>query len=179
MTSAMQFPLLVGLFILIAAIVDLRVRRIPNGLTVPAALMGLAYHTLAPQGQGIGFALAGFGVGFALLLLPWMLGGGGMGDVKLLAALGVWLGPVGILVAFAGSAVCGAVMAVVVIIGNMLQQGLMATRGKQLATSSVGSASADHESRLKQASKRQALPFAVPLALSTWALLAWMLLQSR
>ena len=33
------------------------------------------------------WSLAGFGVGMALLMAPWLLGGGGMGDVKMLAAL--------------------------------------------------------------------------------------------
>ena len=33
-------------------------------------------------------------MGFGLLFVPWLLGGGGMGDVKLLAALGAWLGSV-------------------------------------------------------------------------------------
>jgi prepilin peptidase CpaA len=83
-------------------------RRIPNWLTVPAAAMALLYHTLAPHGIGPLLALAGFAVGFSLLLLPWLLGGGGMGDVKMLAALGAWLGPLGILIAFGLGAVVAA-----------------------------------------------------------------------
>ena len=58
------------------------------------------YHTFAPQGIGPLWALAGFAVGFSLLIVPWLLGGGGMGDVKMLAALGTWLGPLLVLVAF-------------------------------------------------------------------------------
>lgn len=178
MTPGIEFPLIVGTFTLLAAISDLRVRRIPNSITVPTALAGLVYHTCAPHGHGVLFALAGLGVGFALLLIPALLGGGGMGDVKLLAALGVWLGPLGILVAFAGSVVGAAAMAVVVMIGHTLQQGLIATRGKYLATSPVGSVVEDPENRLKQAKKRRVVPFAVPVALSTWTLLAWMLLRN-
>ena len=72
-----EYLLCVGLFTLAAAITDFRCKRVPNYLTVPAALAGLAYHTLAPGGQGVLFALAGFAIGFGLLLLPWILGGGG------------------------------------------------------------------------------------------------------
>ena len=78
----------VALYVALAAVLDMREHRVPNYLTVPAALLGLAYHGLMPGGWGFGVAAAGFGVGFALLLLPWLFGGGGMGDVKLLAALG-------------------------------------------------------------------------------------------
>src|SRR5688500_10533930 len=89
----------VAAFMIAAAALDYRTRKIPNWLTVPTAVLGLAFHTLAPDGSGPLAALAGFAVGFALLLLPYLLGGGGMGDVKMLAALGTWLGPLLILVA--------------------------------------------------------------------------------
>lgn len=177
MSPNWELPFLIGLFTLLAAIVDLRIRRVPNYLTVPAAVLGLAYHSLAPNGSGFLFAISGFAVGFAILLLPWILGGGGMGDVKLLAALGVWLGPVLILVAFAGSALFAAVMALMVIFFNTLQHGLMSSQQKYLAAGIPGQVPTDHETALNQAKKRRVVPFAVPVALSTWCLLAWMLLR--
>ena len=51
-----------------------------------------------------------------------------MGDVKLLAALGVWLGPLTILIVFGASAVIGAVMAAAVMVGGMFTRGISATR---------------------------------------------------
>src|SRR5437764_10721173 len=95
-----DFAALVAAFAALCAVVDYRSQRIPNWLTVPAAVLGLAYSTLAPHGIGLGWSLAGFFVGFSLLILPWLLGGGGMGDVKMLAALGAWLGPLGVLCTF-------------------------------------------------------------------------------
>jgi prepilin peptidase CpaA len=172
-----EFPILVGLFTLAAAAVDLYMRRVPNYLTVPAALIGLAYHAVAPGGQGLLFALAGFAIGFLLLLLPWILGGGGMGDVKLLAALGMWLGPLFILVAFGGSALIAAATAMVVMAINTLQHGIMSTRRRYLAVGQSGNVSL-HEEPLHNAKKRRVLPFAVPVAMSTWLVLAWMLLNS-
>ncbi len=35
----------------------------------------------------------GLGLGFGLLIIPYLLSGMGAGDVKALAALGAWLGP--------------------------------------------------------------------------------------
>src|SRR5689334_13282003 len=129
-----EFLVFVGLFTLAAAVTDLRQKRVPNYLTVPAALAGLAYHSFAPGGHGVLFALAGFAIGFVLLLLPWILGGGGMGDVKLLAALGTWLGPIMILVAFGGSAIMAAALAGTVMGLNTLQNGIMSTRRRYLLT---------------------------------------------
>ena len=178
MPTNWELPLFVGLFTLVAAIVDLRFRRVPNYLTVPAVVGALAFHAFAPHGQGPLFALAGFAVGFVLLLAPWLLGGGGMGDVKLLAALGTWLGPVMILVAFGGSAIIAALLAAVVIINNTLHNGIIASRRKYLTVGARGNATLTAEHAFIQAKKRRVLPYAVPVAISTWLLLAWMLLSS-
>ena len=76
----------VGVFTALAACTDMRMRRIPNYLTVPAAALGLAYHTLAPGGMGPLFALGGFAVGFLLLLAPWLFGGGSKSPEQGMAA---------------------------------------------------------------------------------------------
>jgi prepilin peptidase CpaA len=171
------FPLLVAGFTLAAATIDLYCKRVPNWLTVPAAALALVSHSFAPQGHGPLLCLAGFAVGFSLLLLPWIIGGGGMGDVKLLAALGAWLGPVLILVAFGGSAIVAAGGAAAVLAFNTMQNGIASTRRKYVTAGSNGNIPLTHEEGLKRAKKRRVLPFAVPVAVSTWVLLAWMLLR--
>lgn len=154
------------LFTLLAAVCDGWKHRIPNVLTVPAALLGLTYHGLTAGGHGLLLALAGLAIGFALLLLPWLMGGGGMGDVKLLAALGAWLGPKWILVDFAAAMLVAALLALLLLALGATRRGMAVTRKRyQLPGDSPGT------------SKRRTriVPFAVPVALSTWALLAWML----
>ncbi len=79
--------------VLIAAVTDLATGKVYNRLTYTAAGLGLVLHALPiPGAQGVLFALGGLGAGFALLLLPFLLGGTGGGDVKLLAALGAFVG---------------------------------------------------------------------------------------
>lgn len=77
----------------IAVITDLRRRRIYNVLTMPAMLAGLVVHTVMDGVSGLGWALAGFGLGAALFFIPVAMGGMGAGDLKLLAALGAIGGP--------------------------------------------------------------------------------------
>ena len=78
---------------LIACVTDLRSRRIPNVLTFAAALAGLAFHTINGGLNGSLVSLAGWTVGLLAFLAPFALGGMGGGDIKLVAALGAWLGP--------------------------------------------------------------------------------------
>jgi prepilin peptidase CpaA len=82
--------LLVGLG---ACVTDVRSRRIPNLLTFGAAAAGIALHSGLGGWNGFQTATMGWLAGTALFLPFFLLGGMGAGDVKLLAALGAWLGP--------------------------------------------------------------------------------------
>jgi prepilin peptidase CpaA len=75
-----------------ACVTDLRSARIPNALTFGAACTGLAFHVVAPQGSGFAFAGAGLLVGLLVFFPFFALGAMGAGDVKLMAAIGVWVG---------------------------------------------------------------------------------------
>jgi prepilin peptidase CpaA len=93
-----------------AAAIDWRTRRIPNWLTFPLILSGLAQsltaaRTVSPTASALGLLLAG-----GLAFLMFALGAMGGGDVKLLAAIGAWVGPWAGLEVFAGSALVGMVM---------------------------------------------------------------------
>ena len=71
---------------------DVRTRRIPNWLTFPAAALGLVAATVAHGGHGTVSSAAGLLVGLALFFPLFVLKGLGAGDVKLMGALGAWLG---------------------------------------------------------------------------------------
>jgi prepilin peptidase CpaA len=171
-----DFAALVGIFTALAAVLDYRTKKIPNWLNVSAAALGLAYHTFSPGGIGPLMALAGFAIGFCLLLLPWLLGGGGMGDVKLLAALGTWLGPLLILVSFGLAAMLAACGAMAVITSSAITEGFSVTRRRYVQSATSGGSVAEGA---KPRKTRRVLPFAVPVAISTWLVLAWLVLRSQ
>ena len=84
-----------ALFVALAAsVADVRSRRIPNALTASAIALGVVAHVVLPSGDGLGAALLGGLLGLAVFLPFFALGGVGGGDVKLMAALGVWVGAV-------------------------------------------------------------------------------------
>lgn len=97
-----------------AAAVDVRWRRIPNVLTFGAAAAGLLYHVTSGGLRGAGFSAGGWAVGLALFFPIFALRGMGAGDVKLLAAIGAWLGPTTTLWVALFSAIAGGVLAVIV-----------------------------------------------------------------
>jgi prepilin peptidase CpaA len=76
----------------IASVVDLRTRRIPNLVTFPSALLAIIYHSALNGPPGAWHGVLGWLSGLALFLPFYLLRGMGAGDVKLLAALGAWLG---------------------------------------------------------------------------------------
>ena len=175
MQISYDFAALVAIFVLLCAIVDYRTKKIPNWLTVSGAAIGLAYNCVAPHGIGPWWALAGFAVGFSLLILPWLLGGGGMGDVKMLAALGTWLGPVMILMAFGLGAILASVGAIAVLMISTVSVGVSATQRRYVAARADASGSAAVSDLPRKPSR--VLPFAVPIAMATWLVLVWQLLR--
>jgi len=93
MQAQMLIPVTAILVAVAACVFDLRSRRIPNALTFGAALAGLVFHRLVDGPEGALVAAGGWLVGLCIFLPFFMLRGMGGGDVKLLAALGAWVGP--------------------------------------------------------------------------------------
>ena len=107
-------PLAAAAVALAACLTDLRSRRIPNTLTFGAAAGALIFHLITGGPSAMGWAAAGWGVGLVLFLPFFVLRGIGGGDVKLLAALGAWLGPSLTLWLAFWSAIAGGVFALAV-----------------------------------------------------------------
>lgn len=77
---------------------DLCSSRIPNWLTFPAMGFALLGHAWLGGLPAAIFCLTGLGVGLGLFLIPYISGGVGAGDVKLMAAIGALVGPSGVLI---------------------------------------------------------------------------------
>ena len=111
--SSVSFAALaVGL--LVATVVDIRTRRIPNALTATMAGAGIGFAAAGISGVTLSSAAIGFFVGLALMLPGHALGATGAGDVKLMAAVGSIVGPLGVVNAFLFTAVAGGVLALIV-----------------------------------------------------------------
>lgn len=101
-----------------ATAADLRTRRIPNGLTFGAAAVAFAFFLATGGIPAFTASLAGWGLGLALFMPFFLLGGMGAGDVKLLAAFGAWLGPWQVVWTALYGAVAGGVLAVALALGS-------------------------------------------------------------
>ena len=104
------------LLAMIAGYTDLRSRRIPNWLTVPGFVLGVAANTLIGGWSGLKTSLLGAGLGLLLLLPFVMLRSLGAGDWKLAGAMGAFVGPSLLLDLLIASVFVAGIMALVLVI---------------------------------------------------------------
>ncbi len=108
----------------VAALFDVRTRRIPNWLSLAGCASGLAANTTLSGWNGLRNSALGLAIGFALYFPLWLLGARGAGDVKLLAAAGSLIGPGNTFALFVFASLLGGVMAL----------GLVVVRGAVMRT---------------------------------------------
>ncbi|WP_051682996.1 A24 family peptidase [Salinicoccus luteus] len=112
--------MLINVFLIIVlavcVVTDIRERKIYNKVIFPALLAAFGLNIIFGGFSGFGDALIGFVVGFALLLIPYILGGMGAGDVKLLGLVGAFKGSSFVLESFIYMAVVGGMLAIFVIV---------------------------------------------------------------
>jgi prepilin peptidase CpaA len=119
----MSFPPLVlqivlVLLVAVAAVYDLRFRRIPNWLVLSGLLLGLALNTFVFQWGGARASLLGIVLAFLIYFPLYLLRGMGAGDVKLMAAIGAIVGPSNWFGIFILSALLGGVFAVIFLLAR-------------------------------------------------------------
>jgi prepilin peptidase CpaA len=102
----------------VATFTDLRSRRIPNWLVLPFMAAGLIIPACLMGWHGFGQSMEGFGLGAAVFGILSIVGGMGMGDVKLVAAIGAWIGPQQLGFAMLLTAMAGGLIALVVAIAG-------------------------------------------------------------
>lgn len=156
-----------SVLVMLAAVGDIRRRRIPNVLVAALAVLGLVYSSLVPPSFGGALrGLEGLMIGLICWLPFYVLGWLGAGDVKLSAAVGAWLGPGRSIEASLIAALFGAVLAVV---------WMLRARGVRNAVETLGIA-ATLPSVLADApasnTKARSLPYGVSIALGALCV-AW------
>lgn len=95
---------------------DIRSNKIFNIVTVPFAVSAVALHTFSNGLDGFLFSTVGMATGIALLVLPYIMGGMGAGDVKLMGAVGSFLGAKATLGAFLFIALAGGIYSLALIL---------------------------------------------------------------
>jgi prepilin peptidase CpaA len=102
-----------GLLVIATAAIDVRSQRIPNRLVWLGLALALATHAARSGIEGLANAGLGFAAGFAILLPMYLMRALGAGDVKLMAMVGAFLGPIGALSAALLTLLAGGVLALV------------------------------------------------------------------
>ena len=120
-TSDYFLMLLLLSILSISAIIDFRTQKIPNLITFPAVIIALLYHFFTNGIDGLIFSVLGITTGIGLLIIPYILGGMGAGDAKLMGAVGAILGTKSVFTAFLLSAFVGGIYALITILLNRKQ----------------------------------------------------------
>lgn len=154
--------------LVIAAVMDWRSRRIPNWLNLMMALAGLASSIVGVSPVSGWMSLIGLVLGFIIMVGPFAIGAVGGGDVKILAAAGAWLGPIGILIAFACAQIISLICTIFITIRNRRLTELVSNSTSMLVNiAAIRHVGIDHVTeggkQLKSVGRR--LPYAVSLAL--------------
>lgn len=159
-----------------AAAVDVRRRTISNSLTASLLAAGIAYSMTHAAVVSPLMAILGALVALAMGIAMFAVGAWGGGDAKLMAGVGAWLGPIGVLTVFVVAALVGMVIALVqatcsgklkALVGN---SAVIAT-----GLANVTCLGVEHVEELGQRHRciERPLPYAVPVLVATVIVLLW------
>ena len=112
----MWFNVLLIILICVCFMTDVLWRKIYNVVLLPVAGLALALHFMEGGLTRLGFSLFGFAAGLCILIIPFLLGGMGGGDVKLLAVIGALKGATFALVTSIYMALLGGLIALAILL---------------------------------------------------------------
>lgn len=163
---------------IVAGAIDARTFRVPNWLTVPVLLSGLIYHAITGGGAGLQASLLGAICGFGVILVLYLVGGMGAGDVKLMAAIGAWLQTAATLQVFVVAALLMGLYSVVMLVWQRrLGDGVRMAQDAMLKIGTIGKHDGG-EDRVEVRLKRgegytRLIPFATLVMLAVIGLTIW------
>jgi prepilin peptidase CpaA len=149
----------IALLIVLALAVskDTQAQRIPNWLTGAGALTGLVLQAMSGGMSAALVSLGGLALGIALLLPFYALRGMGAGDVKLMGAVGSFVGMKAVVLAAGTTLIIGAVLGLALVACRILSRsgfGLKRAAAPFSPTSSQSAASI----------RKEKFPYAIAIA---------------
>ena len=151
----------VFIFMIAASISDVRERRISNRLNFSAVLVGLSLQFIFGGLDGFVFGLKGFGIGLGVLLMPFVAGMMGGGDVKFAAAAGAFLGWRLLLVGLAVGVLLGGIAGAI----SLARQQKFKSAFRGLTADILCLAGGVKPETLKSTAASETIPYGVHLAL--------------
>jgi prepilin peptidase CpaA len=164
--------------VLVSAVTDLWKFKVHNALTLPLLACGLIYHAVAPGPVGFASSVVGALFGFSAVIGFYVLGGMGGGDVKLMTAVGAWLGFWPTLSVFIAASLASGIYAVVVMVLYRTQRDTwvnlqiawhrMAAFSRRLGSDELVEAEVARDDR-----RGRIIPFAAMITVGLLASLIW------
>ncbi len=179
MHEVASLPIAVVLVVgVIAGVVDAWKYRVHNMLTLPLLITGLVYGAYADGMAGLTSSVCGALVGLAVLSIPYMMGGIGGGDVKLMAGIGAWLGVPATLWVFAAAGIAAGLYSLFILIvfggfRRVLLEGKIAYHVLRAMCGHLGPQERVEQVVREPDRRRRLIPFATMIALGISALVVW------
>ncbi len=108
--------MVLGPILILAVFFDQRERRIPNALILVGLILGIGLNFYLGSFSGFIISLKGLATGIVLLFIPFVMGGMGAGDVKLLGVVGAFKGALFAFYTFVFMALWGGLIAVILLL---------------------------------------------------------------
>ena len=157
-TQTIAVPLLAVLTV--ASIIDLRYRRIPNGLSLGGAVVALIINGALSGSTGLMLSSSGWLLCLLCFLPFYGVGAMAAGDVKLMAMAGTFLGPIDGFVAVLCTLAAGSVIGVLYLFAPSAHQA-------RTSTPSIFSGHNVEEHPIKRLVANQKIPYASAIAIGT------------
>ena len=151
---------------LVGAVTDVRSARLPNRLTYTAVIAGLVLRAAMMGWTGLKSGLIGIAIAGGLFCVLYVMGAMGGGDMKMMAAVGAWVGRTHVLTVLVAIALAGGVLALVSIVfnKNLIQTVRNAVR---LVLFRFTAGLEPHPEMNVQAPGSRRVPFGVAIAMGT------------
>ncbi len=164
--------LILGVILSIAIWQDMVHRKIPNALVLLASAFALLWSTTA-AGVGLGSALLGGLVAFLVFVIFYVIGAMGAGDVKLVSAVGMFLGPADVLGLCITVLMAGGVQSLIWALWKSRLQDVLRNTAQAMRNSAMRLVLGEWPDAQDFPSGRDSMPYALAIGVGTLAHALW------